>query len=204
VRSYVAIRERVQAECKNDPLFRPLPLLSVTRKFKEIQNLPTGKSGNADKRYEDVMCQLLASMLYPQLDFAGEQVRTDSGVLIRDIIFYNSRSMDFLQDIHREYGSRQIVIELKNVKEVEREHINQLNRYLNDSFGRFGILFTRNRLPRAMHQNTIDLWSGQRRCIICLTDEDLEQMVTVFETRQRLPIEIVKSKFIEFIRACPS
>jgi len=28
------------------------------------------------------------------------------------------------------YGSRQLVIELKNVREVEREHINQLNRYL--------------------------------------------------------------------------
>jgi hypothetical protein len=204
VQLYVKERERVQTDCKNDPLFRALPLLSVARKFKTLKKLPTGKTGNADKHYEDLMCQILASMLYPQLDFAAEQSRTDSGVLIRDLIFYNSRSMDFLQDIYRDYDSRQIVMELKNVAAVERDHINQLNRYLADSFGRFGILLTRNRLSSQRFKNTIDLWAGQRRCIIVLTDEDIEQMVTVFETKQRLPIEIVKAKYIEFARSCPS
>ncbi len=204
VQIYVKSRERVQADCKNDPLFRALPLLSVQRKFKAIKKTPSGKTGNADKQYEDLMCQILASMLYPQLDFAAEQSRTDSGVLIRDLVFYNSRSMDFLQDIHREYHSRQIVMELKNVAKIERNHINQLNRYLTDTFGRFGILLTRNRLPSAMFKNTIDLWSGQRRCIIALTDEDIEQMVDVFESKQRLPIEVVKAKYLEFVRACPS
>ena len=143
-------------------------------------------------------------MLYPHLDFADTQSRTDSGVLIRDLIFYNSRSMDFLEDIHKEYGTRQIVMELKNVRSVEREHINQLNRYIKDQFGLFGILVTRNRLSRAMFKNTIDLWSGQRRCIIALTDEDIALMVSVFESKQRLPLEVIKKKYVEFVRACPS
>jgi hypothetical protein len=146
----------------------------------------------------------MASLLYPHLDFGQEQSRTESGSQIRDLIFYNNRSIDFLKDIHDDYKSRQLVIELKNVKEVERVHINQLNRYLTDQFGKFGILFTRNPPPKSILQNTIDLWSGQRRCILILDDSDLEMMCEVYESKQRLPYEILKKKYIEFIRSCPS
>lgn len=204
VQSYVSHKERQQEDCKNDPLFSPIPILSAKRKFSTINKLPTGKFENADRKYEDHVCQLMASLLYPHLDFAEEQSRTVSGVLIRDQIFYNNRSMDFLKDIYDDYGSRQIVFELKNVKEIERGHINQLNRYLGDSFGRFGVIITRNRLPQRIMKNTIDLWAGQRKCIITLTDDDLALMVSVFESKQRLPIEILKKKFISFLRACPS
>lgn len=204
VQAYVREKERTQADCKNDPLFLPIPVLSARRKLSSIRKLPTGKTGNADKKYEDAICQLLASLMYPYLDFAAEQVRTDSGTQIRDIIFYNNRAMDFLQDIHGDYGSRQIVFELKNVRAIDRTHINQLNRYLANEFGRFGVLVTRNRLPRPMFRNTIDLWGGQRRCILALADEDLELMTTVFESRQRLPIEVLKAKYVAFTRACPA
>jgi hypothetical protein len=204
VEIFVRQRERMQADCKNDPLFKPIAVISAKRKMEEIKKLPSGKDGKADKRYEDNVCQLLASLLYPQLDFADEQSRTDSGVLIRDLIFYNNRSFDFLKDVYDLYDSRQIVIELKNVKKVEREHINQLNRYLKDEFGRFGVIITRNPLPKHIFKNTLDLWSGQRRCILALTDADLETMVTVFETKQRLPIEVIKRAYVDFSRACAS
>jgi len=204
VRAFVQEKERTQADCSNDPLFKPIPVLSAKRKLAEIRTLPTGTTDKADKRYEHLVGQLLASLMYPYLDFADEQSRTDSGVLIRDLIFYNSRSMDFLADIYNDYGSRQLVVELKNVAKIEREHINQLNRYLNEQFGRFGVIMTRNPLSRSMFRNTIDLWAGQRRCIIALSDIDLEQMVTVFESKQRLPIEVLKWKYVEFTRACPS
>lgn len=169
-----------------------------------ISKLPTGKTDNADRKFEDNVCQLLASLLYPHLDFAVEQSRTDSGVLIRDLIFYNNTSTDFLKDIYNTYGSKQIVFELKNVREVSREHIFQLNRYLNDQLGKFGIIVTRNAPTRQMFKNTIDLWSGQRRCILIIDDSDLQQMAQIFQSKQRNPIEVIKKKYIEFVRACPS
>jgi len=55
-----------------------------------------------------------------------------------------------------------------------------------------------------MFKNTIDLWAGQRKCIIALTDEDISMMVLIFESKQRSPIEVIKKKYIEFTRACPS
>ncbi len=204
IRAYVAAKERSQTDCRNDPLFTPIPVLSAKRKLAAIRKLPTGNDNNADKAYEDLVAPLMASMLYPQLDFAKTQSRTDSGALIRDLLFYNGRSTEFLRDIYDTYASRQIVVELKNVKSVEREHINQLNRYLNSEFGRFGIIVTRNPLPRAMFRSTIDLWSGQRRCIIALTDEDLDVMCTVFDSKQRLPLEVILKAYVEFTRSCPA
>jgi hypothetical protein len=204
VSEYVRVKERTAADCQNDPLFKQIPVLSARRKLTEIKKLPTGIEDKADKKYEDAVAQLLASLLYPQLDFAATQSRSEGGATIRDLVFYNSRSVDFLQEIFADYGSRQLVMELKNVRSIERDHINQLNRYLTQEFGAFGVLVTRNPLPRPMLKNTIELWSGQRRCIISLTDPDLETMVEVFDSKQRLPIEVLKRNYIQFRRACPS
>jgi len=204
VQQYVNIRERQKDDCKNDPLFKQIPVLSVKRKLDTIIKLPTGKTENADIKYEDCICMLLASLLYPHLDFAQEQSRTITGVSIRDLIFYNNCSEKFLEEIYITYECRQIVFELKNVKEINTDHIDQLNRYIKDAFGRFGIIFTRNNVPRNVLKNIVDLWSAHRRCIIILTDDDLKMMCTVYESKNRTPIEVIKSKYIEFTRMLPS
>ena len=204
VESYVKAKERTQEDCKHDLLFKPIPVTSARNKLKTITSLPSGKTDNADKDYENAVVQLMASLLYPHLDFAQEQARTDSGVLIRDLIFYNSRSLPFLKDVYDLYGSRQIVFELKNVRELEREHVFQLNRYLNDEFGRFGVFITRNEPPKSIKKSLLDLWAGQRKCIVVLTDKELVQMVNVFDNKQRDPIEVLNWKYVEFSRTFPS
>lgn len=204
VQTYTKIKEKQIENCKNDPLFNQIPVTSAKGKLSTITKLPLGKMDNADRKYEDNVCQLVTSLVYPHLDFAAEQSRTDSGVLIRDLIFYNNKSLDFLKEIYENYDCRQVVMELKNVEEVTRDHIFQLNRYLNEQFGRFGIIITRKPPLSKIFKNTIDLWSGQRRCILILDDSDLTMMTQVFESKQRYPIEIIKKKYIEFVRACPS
>ena len=203
VDSFVQERERTREDCANDPLFLQIPVLSARRKFGAIKNLPTGNDDRADKKYEDTIAVLFASLFYPHLDFAQAQSRTDSGVSIRDLIFYNSRTTEFLKEIMDDYGSRQIVVEMKNVERVDRSHIDQLNRYLHDELGKFAVLVTRHELRRAQRRRVIDLWSGQRKAIITLTDMDVEQMVDVFDSRQRAPLDVVKKKYVDFRRACP-
>ena len=201
---YIKSKELTAIDCKNDPLFGQIPVISAKRKLAAIKKLPTGKDGNADKKYEVEICPLLSSMLYPQLDFAQAQSRTESGTQIRDLVFYNNSSYVFLKDMKEMFGSRQLVVELKNVEEVTKEHINQLNRYLNPVFGSFGIIMTRNKPKKSVMQHTIDLWSGQRKCILILDDSDLELMVNVFESKQRDPIDVIKMKYLEFTRKCPA
>jgi hypothetical protein len=204
VRNYVSAKELSRDDCKNDPLFSQIPITSAKAALKAIRELSTGITDANDKKYEREACRLLASLLYPQLDFAATQSRTESGVLIRDLIFYNNQRHPFLQDLTREYNSRQLVFELKNVVAIEREHINQLHRYLKDEFGRFGVLVTRNPPSKAMKRNLIDLWAGRRVCIITITDSDLDQMVQLYESRQRDPVDVLKRNYVEFMRECPS
>ena len=203
VDSFVKERERTQSDCHNDPLFSQLPIVSVRRKLTTIKKLPTGKSHNADKKYEECIAELFASLFYPKLDFAQVQARTDSGVSIRDLIFYNSRTDEFLKEIMNDYSSKQIIMEMKNVAKIERTHIDQINRYLHDELGKFGVLVTRRELKRAEQRRVVDLWSGQRKAVISITDIDVEQMVEVFESKQRAPLDILKKKYVEFRRACP-
>lgn len=204
VQQYTEIKERTAKDCVNDPLFIQIPVLSAKRKVNEILKLPSGKEGNSDKKYESYVTQLLSSMLYPHLDFAQAQSRTESGAQIRDLIFYNNISEAFLKEIYETYGAKQLIFEMKNVRALEREHINQLLRYLSDSFGKFGVIVTRNEPSKAIKQNIIDLWSGQRVCIIVLTDYDLQQMVEIYEHKQRCPYEYLKMKYIQQSRLYPS
>ncbi len=203
VENYIRAKERTAADCHNDPLFTQIPVLSAKRKMATIKELPTGKTDNADKLYEDALGQLLPSLLYPTLDFAQVQARTESGVSIRDLIFYNTRATEFLSELLSDYGSRQITFEMKNVRAIGREHVDQLNRYLSDELGNFGVLVTRFPIKKAEFQRTIDLWSGQRKAIVALTDADIEQMVEVFESKQRDPLDVIKKKYVQFRRACP-
>lgn len=204
VKGYVEQRERTFNDCKNDPLFMQIPITSAKRKMSSIKNLPIGKKDNADKKYEEQVVQLMASLLYPHLDFAQAQSRTDSGAQIRDLIFYNNQSIPFFKDIHDTYGSKQIVFELKNVESLSRDNVNQLNRYLNENLGKFGVFVTRHQPTKAIKQHLIDLWSGQRKCILVLDDNDVQMMVDIFENKQRLPFEVIRYKYAEFIRSCPS
>lgn len=204
VKGYVEQRERTFKDCKNDPLFMQIPVTSAKRKMSTIRKLPTGKTDNADKKYEEHVVQLMASLLYPHLDFAQAQSRTDSGAQIRDLIFYNNQSVPFFKDIHDTFGSKQIVFELKNVEALNRDNVNQLNRYLNENFGKFGVFVTRHQPPKAIKKQLIDLWSGQRKCILVLDDNDVQMMVDIFENKQRLPFEVIRYKYAEFIRSCPS
>ncbi|KPP82320.1 MAG: hypothetical protein HLUCCA04_06170 [Oceanicaulis sp. HLUCCA04] len=203
IAAYVAAKERAFQDAVNDPLFSQIPVRSARGKLAQIKKLPTGKTDGADAKYEAAVGQLLPSLLYPNLDFAKLQARTDSGVSIRDLIFYNTRRTPFLQELHADYGSKQITFEMKNVAAVERTHVDQLNRYMADELGRFGVFVCRTPLTRAIMQRAIDLWSGQRKAIVTLTDTDLEQMVEVFDSKQRDPIEVVAKKYVEFRRACP-
>lgn len=204
IEGYIQYKTKTLEDCKNDPLFSQIPTLSAKRKLAQILALNTGKDNGADREYEELAASLLASLFYPHLDFAQTQSRTESGRHIRDLIFYNNRDIDFLDEIFTEYKNRQLVIEMKNVKDINRDHINQLNRYMQDNIGNFGVFLTRNPLSKVMYENTINLWSSQRKCIIVITDEDLKLMVNVYESKQRTPIEVLKKKYIEFRRSCPS
>lgn len=201
VQRYVGIKEGQAAQCRPTPIFDPLSLATLKKKFGELRALEPGQKDSAT--YEELVSDLLGSLLFPTLEFAKSKSRTIDGVHIRDLIFYNNATNEFFRDIRQRYEARQPVFELKNVRNLETEHVNQLYRYLHDEFGRFGVLVTRNPIPRAVERNIVDLHSAQRVAILCFDDRDLELM-TQMRQEGHDPADVVRKKFIEFSRLLPS
>ena len=203
IRGYVQRREEEADECAPDPLFTPLRFDTLKRKASQLHALPTGSANRADKQFEGLAFELLASLLYPELDLAGSQERTISGAHIRDIIFHNDGKTPFLRGLLDQYTARQVVVELKNVAALGTEHVNQLYRYLDgESIGSFGILLTRNPPARNVQRNIVDLHSSKRAAIICLDDSDIELMIQLLDAHRR-PMEALRKKVVEFTRSLP-
>jgi hypothetical protein len=201
VLQYVSHKETTQEQCRPDPLFSPLALHSLQVRLKEIEKLRAGR--DEAERYEKWATDLLSSALYPELEFAATQVRTEGGAHIRDLILYNDGKTEFLLDVRRQYDARQPVFEIKNVGALESEHVNQLYRYLDsEHVGRLGVLVTRNVAPRSVVKNIVDLHSAKRYAILVLSDEELRLMVRMLEAGRR-PIDVVKKSYLEFTRRLP-
>jgi len=108
-----------------------------------------------------------------------------------------------LTDLRDQYGARQLVFELKNVAELDTEHVNQLYRYLDDEdMGRLGVLVARNPPKTRVQRNIVDLHSSKRRAVLCLDDSDLDLMVALLDSGRR-PIEALRKKYVEFTRRLP-
>jgi hypothetical protein len=203
VRGYVAEREAAADACEPDPLFTPLKLATVKKKVAEIRALPSGREDGADRKFEELVFDVLSSALYPELDLAGQQERTISGAHIRDVIFHNDGKTPFLTDLRDLYSARQVVFELKNVAALDTEHVNQLHRYLDDEdMGGFGVLVARNPPKPSVQRNIVDLHSSKRRAVLCLDDSDLDLMVSLMDSG-RSGIEALRKKYVEFTRQLP-
>jgi hypothetical protein len=201
VKRYVRSKEQTAALATPDPLFEPLALSTLRNKVRQVQALDSG-GGDRAAQYETLVYDILSSALYPELEFADSQVRTDSGVHIRDLLFYNDGKNRFTRDLREQYGTKQLVFEIKNVSALEPEHVNQLYRYLGGDFGALGVLVSRSEPPRAVRRNITDLHSSKRVAVECLTDADLALMLQLLEARRR-PVDVIKKKHVEFVRTLP-
>lgn len=202
VETYVDHKERTAAACAPDPLFQPLKRETLRKKLADLRKLPTGRDDGSDRKFEQVAYELLASLLYPELEFADSQVRTVSGAHIRDIIFYNDGKTEFLADMRTRYGARQVVFELKNTNRITGEHVNQLYRYLDEEIGHFGVLLTRHAAASPVKRNIIDLHSSKRCIILVLDDTDLELMLDLVDSGRR-PADAIKKRYVELARQFP-
>lgn len=202
VERYVDEREGAARLVTPDPLFQPLSLPTLRKKFELLRSLPTGREDGSDRIYEELIFDLFSSLLYPTLEFAESRARTATGAHIRDLIFYNDGKSTFWKDVRERHDARQPVFELKNVKSLATEHVNQLLRYLDEEFGRFGILVTRNPGPRSVTQNLVDLHSSKRVAILVLDDSDVDLMLSLAESG-RDPADAIRKRYVEFTRLLP-
>lgn len=135
------------------------------------------KPGNDDaKKYESLMVRILTALFSPPLSDPHSQVRTIDGREIIDITFYNSANHGFWNDIKTKHGSIIIVIELKNMRDLNNEEYFQISSRLNDKIGKFGILIARGK-DKLDVQRAYRRFNHEQKVILTFTDDDITQML---------------------------
>lgn len=153
---------------------------------------------NDAKKYESLMVRILTTLFSPPLADPHSQVRTVDGREIIDITFYNSASHGFWHDIKTKHGSIIIVIELKNMDDLNNEEYFQISARLNDKVGKFGILISRKK-DNLDVQRAYRRFNQEQKVILTFTDVDIIQMLDNYQQglNPSLYINQMYRKFVE-------
>jgi hypothetical protein len=108
--------------------------------IEEIKEIEHGKAGCVS--FEEWCLQAV------KLLFAGslsniELHANKNGRQQRDILATNMESTSVWKRILTDYGSRQVVFEIKNYEDLSADEYRQMNTYLSNDYGRLGFIITR-------------------------------------------------------------
>jgi CheY-like chemotaxis protein len=164
--------------------------------LEHLRGLETGKQYRA---YEQDVCLVLATVLHPHLTNPRSQAETINHSRRRDILFSNYSSHPFWQHVRQRHDATQIVFEVKNVKDLRVRHIQQVAGDLTPGLGRLGFLVSCIPAGESMLRRAVGVFKDERKVILFLCDDDLEEMLKLKE-RGDEPTELINQRYDDFIR----
>lgn len=179
-----------------------LPVRPMAEEFiKRLADLPTGVAYAKD--YQRALYEIINYLFEPELTDGEMEVRTIEGTERRDIIYTNESDTSFWQYVRLNYGSPLVMFEVKNVQELEIEHINQTASYLGVRLGMLGFIVTRrppeDNIIRKIYTIYNDTPGTPRKIILVLNDDDLAVMLRNKDAGQSpTPTQYVQRKYREF------
>lgn len=146
---------------------------------RRLETLPTGQATAAD--YQRLVFEILNYLFEPELTNGELEVETYLGTERRDILYTNEAESSFWAYVRSNYDSILVMFEIKNVKELSLEHVNQTASYLGVRLGMLGFIATRvapgENIVRKTYSIHNDTPSVPRKTIIILCDDDLRTMI---------------------------
>lgn len=164
--------------------------------LKHLRSLKTGQQYAAS--YERDVHFILKIALHPHLTNPRPQSRTLGGGRKRDILFSNYSSHPFWQRVSQRHDATQIVFEVKNVKRLDVRYVDQVASYLTPGLGHLGFLVSRSPAGESMVHRAVDVFQAERKVVLFLCDDDLEQMLDLKEAGDD-PTELIKQRYDAFI-----
>lgn len=147
--------------------------------IEQLRNLPPGQAASGD--YQRLVYEIFNYLFEPELTDGEMEVETFLGTERRDIIYINESERSFLKYVRETYQSLFLLLEIKNVKEVELDHINQVAVYLGARLGMLGFIVARHppgeNIIRKTYSVFSDTPSTPRKVILIITDDDLIAMI---------------------------
>lgn len=179
---------------------RTFPTVSRSQKVAaELNALPAGRETWRD--YEILGTRILADVFTPHLGAPDLQSRTDDGLDIMDAVFPVRGTAPPWSTVRSEYRSRFVVAEFKNfVEPIGQRQVESLSQYLWDkAFRSFGFLLSRNGHATSAAVARRRAWVESDRLIVMLNDEDVVDLVRLWEQGED-PFQVVDAQLEDFFR----
>ena len=167
---------------KNEGMLEDLPesfqldeyKLALETTLENLQSLPRGSGGA--KEFENIVGQVIKLCFFRSLTNIQENERTVDNSSIRDWIASNRAVDGFWEMVRNKYGATQVVWECKNYDELKSDDFHQVQYYLSDTFGRFGIIvFRGDEIKRSYLQHISSVANkNSAGLILLLTQKDME------------------------------
>jgi len=155
------------------------------------------------KAYQRTLYEIINYLFEPELTDGEMEVKTIEGTERRDIIYTNESDVSFWQYVRLTYCSPMIMFEVKNVQELEIEHINQTANYLGARLGMLGFIATRDSPPDNVVRKIFSVYNDTpntpRKTIIVITDDAWATMLKNKDSGQKpTPNEYIQRKYRDF------
>lgn len=203
VDEYVDRKEREGSQAQPDPppLLATTPYAAGENLLAAIQALPVGLAGAYE--YQRLVLALFNSLFEPELVDGEAQVRTASGVEIRDLVYTNNSERAFLRFLQTEHSNLFVLFDCKNVAKLEADDVNQVANYLGDPLGRCGFIVTRKSPRESDFKKARATYNkgSPRKVVLILSDEDLRIMVEMKRLGARHPVDHLQRLYRAFVQS---
>lgn len=148
--------------------------LALEDMLHKLQVHPRGPGGA--KEFENIVGEVIKLCFFRSLTNIQPSERTVDGSCIRDWIASNRAADGFWEMVRNKYGATQVVWECKNYDELKSDDFHQVQYYLSDTFGHFGIIvFRGDELKGSYVQHIANVANKNKAGLILpLTQKDLE------------------------------
>ncbi|NQU63881.1 MAG: transposase, partial [SAR324 cluster bacterium] len=146
---------------------------ALERALKRLNEIPFGTTGAND--FENVVGDVIKLCFYRSLTNVQPRERMSNGSCIRDWIVANRAADGFWEVVRNKYGATQVVWECKNYAELHSDDFHQIQYYLSDTFGKFGIIVFRGEIKKSYYRHISNIANKNAGGIVLLlTQRDLE------------------------------
>jgi hypothetical protein len=142
--------------------------------LEDLKTLPTGR--DTASKFEDIVGTVMELCFFRALTNIEPQVRTQDGCSRRDWVAANRASNGFWEMIRTKHGSTQIVWECKNFEDLNASDFYQVQSYLSNTFGHFGVIAFRGKEIKPAYIKQISAVANKNNAglILPITQNDLE------------------------------
>ncbi|MDQ5825061.1 MAG: hypothetical protein M3441_12765 [Chloroflexota bacterium] len=165
-----------------------------------LVTIPSGSTGAT--LYQQWVYEVLNYLFEPELTDGSLEVETFLGTERRDIIYTNEAETSFWAFVRNTYATPVIMFEVKNVQELQLDHVNQTAAYLGARLGMLGFIVTRNAAGANIERKVYTIYNDSptipKKLILIMNDEDLLSMIKLKQENEA-PVRYIQRLYRKFV-----